>query len=116
MDGMYARRIGAVAEFLLPHLRSGTRLIDCGCGPESITVDLAEAIAPGEVVGIDLRDDALAHARETARNRGISNVQFQRASIYQLPYPAALATRHLHVPSSNICPLLSKHSRRYVAC
>ena len=54
-----ARRTGAAAAFLAPHLRRGMRLIDCGCGPGSITVDLARAVALGEAIGIDLRDDAL---------------------------------------------------------
>jgi ubiquinone/menaquinone biosynthesis C-methylase UbiE len=89
MERMYARRTGAVAEFLLPYLQSGMRLIDCGCGPGSITVDLAEVIAAGEVVGIDLRDEALVRARELARNRKISNVEFRQASVYHLPYPDA---------------------------
>ena len=34
------------AAFLLPHLTPGMRLLDVGCGPGSITIGLAEAIAP----------------------------------------------------------------------
>jgi ubiquinone/menaquinone biosynthesis C-methylase UbiE len=83
---VFARRTGAVAAFLVPHLRVGMRLIDCGCGPGSITVDLAHAVAPGASVGIDLRADALTQGRALARERGIANVTFQAASIYQLPY------------------------------
>jgi hypothetical protein len=30
---VHARRTGAVAAFLAPHLRGGMRLIDCGCVP-----------------------------------------------------------------------------------
>src|SRR6266850_7606710 len=62
-----ARGTGAVAAFLAPHLRGGMRLIDCGCGPGSITVDLAQAVAPGEAIGVDLREDALIHGRTLAR-------------------------------------------------
>ena len=51
---MVRRTAAGAASFLLPHLRSGIRLLDCGCGPGSITIGLAEAVAPGEVVGIDL--------------------------------------------------------------
>ena len=47
---VHARRTGAVAAFLAPHLRGGMRLIDCGCGPSSITVDLAQAVAPGRAM------------------------------------------------------------------
>lgn len=74
------------AEFLLPHLRSGMRMLDCGCGPGSITVGLAELVAPGQVVGIDLRADDLVSARVLASNRGMTNVAFQRADIYRLPF------------------------------
>lgn len=47
-----ARRTGQVAAFLAPHLRRGMRLLDCGCGHGSITGDLAQAVAPGEAIGI----------------------------------------------------------------
>jgi SAM-dependent methyltransferase len=62
------------------------RLIDCGCGPGSITADLAQAVAPGEAIGIDIREGALMHARQLARDRGLSNLTFQVASVYQLPF------------------------------
>ena len=42
------------AGFLLPHLSPSMRLLDCGCGPGSITAGLAEAVAPGQVVGVDI--------------------------------------------------------------
>ena len=29
-------------------------LLDCGCGPGSISIGLAEAVAPGQVVGVDI--------------------------------------------------------------
>ena len=83
---VFARRTGEVAAFLAPHLRAGMRLIDCGCGPGSITADLAHAVAPGEAIGIDLREDALTHGRTLARERGIMNVTFRAASVYELPY------------------------------
>jgi ubiquinone/menaquinone biosynthesis C-methylase UbiE len=86
---VFARRTGVVAAFLLPHLRPGMRLIDCGCGPGSITIDLAQAVIPGEVIGIDLREEALTNGRQLARDRGISNVTFQAANVYQLPFPDA---------------------------
>jgi SAM-dependent methyltransferase len=81
-----ARRTGEAAAFLAPQLRPGMRLIDCGCGPGSITLDLAQAVAQGETIGIDLREDSLRYGRALARERGIANVQFQTASVYQLPY------------------------------
>jgi SAM-dependent methyltransferase len=85
-QAVLARRTGAAAALLAPQLRAGMRLIDCGCGPGSITADLARAVAPGAAIGIDLRKEALLHARTLAREREIANVAFQAASVYQLPY------------------------------
>src|SRR5687768_14970495 len=66
---MTQRSAQEAAGFLLPHLSSGMRLIDCGCGPGSITLGLAEAIAPGEVVGVDVSEGALEAARTLAQER-----------------------------------------------
>jgi ubiquinone/menaquinone biosynthesis C-methylase UbiE len=63
------------------------RLIDCGCGPGSITLDLARIVAPGAVVGIDRRQASLSDARTFARERGVANVAFEVANVYQLPFP-----------------------------
>ena len=81
-----ARRTGAAGGFFAPQLRAGMRLVDCGCGPGSITVDLAQMVAPGQAIGVDLRADALTQGRSLAWERGIANVAFQAASVYQLPY------------------------------
>jgi hypothetical protein len=42
------------AALLVPHLRAGMSLLDCGCGPGALTADLAQLVAPGQVVGIDI--------------------------------------------------------------
>jgi len=82
-----AKRTASVeASFFLPHLHSGMKLLDCGCGPGSITVNLAEVVAPGEVVGIDLEDKQFEIGREYARERGVSNVRFETGNIYELPF------------------------------
>ena len=66
----HARRTAQVnAAFLLPHLKPGMRLLDCGCGPGSITVGLAQAVAPAETVGIDASPDAIEAARAHAADR-----------------------------------------------
>jgi SAM-dependent methyltransferase len=62
-------------------------ILDIGCGPGAITIGLAEAVAPGEVLGIDPDQDAIARAQALAAERGLANAQFQIGSIYDLPIP-----------------------------
>jgi SAM-dependent methyltransferase len=73
--------------FFLPYLRAGMRLLDLGCGPGSITLGLAEKVAPGEVVGVDLQPSQVAQAQELSAARGVKNVRFEVADIYQLSFP-----------------------------
>jgi SAM-dependent methyltransferase len=86
---MTARTAAREAAFFLLHLRPGMRLLDVGCGPGSITLGLAEAVAPGEVVGVDLRPEVVEQARAAAAQRGIANVRFEVGSAYDLPFPDA---------------------------
>ena len=74
------------AAFLLNHLKPGMRLLDLGCGPGSITIGLARYLAPAEVIGIDLVDEALETARRLADDEKVGNVRFEPADVYQLPY------------------------------
>jgi len=75
------------AAFLLPHLRPGMTLLDCGCGYGTITTGLAEVVAPGRVVGLDLDEERIVAARKHAAERGVNNVDFQTANVCQLPFP-----------------------------
>jgi ubiquinone/menaquinone biosynthesis C-methylase UbiE len=75
------------AAFFLPHLQPGMRLIDAGSGPGSITIGLAAAIAPGEAVGVDASDDAVAQARTLAAERGVANARFMPGDVHALPFP-----------------------------
>jgi ubiquinone/menaquinone biosynthesis C-methylase UbiE len=84
-----ARRASDEAGFLVPHLRTGMRLLDVGSGPGSITLDLAEIVTPGEVIGIDIEPSQVERARAAATARGAANVQFQVANAYALPFPDA---------------------------
>jgi SAM-dependent methyltransferase len=83
------RTAGRNAAFLLPHVHPGMRLLDAGCGPGSITIGLARAVAPGEAVGIDASVEAIAAARERAAAEGVTNVRFEVADVCKLPFEDA---------------------------
>jgi len=83
------RRAATQAAFFTPYLSPGMRLLDCGCGPGSITCDLARIVAPGEVVGIDNAPEQVEGAVAYAAQQGVSNVRYQAASVYDLPFPDA---------------------------
>jgi ubiquinone/menaquinone biosynthesis C-methylase UbiE len=81
-----ARTAGSYAAFLLPHIQKGQRLLDIGCGQGTITIGLAEAIASGEVVGIDMEESLINAARDLAKEQGISNVRFEVGNTYELDF------------------------------
>jgi ubiquinone/menaquinone biosynthesis C-methylase UbiE len=82
---MGQRRVETHAGFFVPHLRPGWRLLDAGCGPGTITLGLARAVKPGQVVGIDVEESQCASAHQEAEREGL-NVEFRRASVYELPF------------------------------
>ena len=73
------------AAYLLPRLRAGQRLLDVGCGPGTITLDLASLVAPGDVIGIDASADVVAEARSAAAARA-SDLRFEVGDVYRLAF------------------------------
>lgn len=62
------------------------RLLDVGCGPGTITLGLAEAVAPGSVAAVDLQQNLVNRARVIASKRGVDNATFSVADVYALPF------------------------------
>lgn len=85
--GYMARRTAERnAQFALPHFSSGCSLLDCGCGPGSITLGLAAHVAPGHVTGIDREPTQVELARTNASVAGLNNVSFEVADVRSLPF------------------------------
>lgn len=74
------------AAHLLPHLQPGQRVLDFGCGPGTISVGLAKAIEPGELHGVDLKQEQINLARSVADAGGHSNATFHVGDVTDLPF------------------------------
>ncbi len=74
------------AAYLLPTLQPGQTLLDVGCGPGTLTADLARRVAPGRVVGVDRSERVLEMAREEAATGGVDNVSFEEGDVMSLPF------------------------------
>jgi ubiquinone/menaquinone biosynthesis C-methylase UbiE len=86
VDFMSKRSLKSHGQFFAQYLSPGLSVLDCGCGPGTLTLDIAEAVAPGRVVGVDLASSQTERADANARERGISNVEFRQSSCYSLPF------------------------------
>ncbi len=87
MQYIQSRTAEKEAKFFLPQLRSGMSLLDCGCGPGTITAGLARAVSTCSVVGIDMDEGQIGLAQSDSTSRGITNVRFETDSVFELPYP-----------------------------
>ncbi len=86
-DFFHHRRAASHAAFFLPYVRPGMTLLDCGCGPGTITLDFAALVAPAETIGVDIEINQLQLARTRAADREKSNIHFSVADLYALPFP-----------------------------
>ena len=77
------------AAHLAPRLRAGMRVVDLGCGAGSLTLGIAAAVAPGEVLGVDLQAGVIERARAAAADAGLRNVRFEVGNIDGLELPEA---------------------------
>src|SRR4051794_22945162 len=96
------RTVANSAAYLRPHLRPEQSLLDVGCGPGTITADLADLVR--HVTAVEPVSTALDSARQHAHGR--SNITFETADVHNLPYDdnsfdvvhAHQVLQHVHSP------------------
>jgi len=74
------------AGFLLPELFAGARVLDVGCGPGTISADLARRVAPGIVAGIDIASEVIETAQSLHADQVGENLQFSVDNVYDLSF------------------------------
>lgn len=91
------------SEHLLPKLKSivnenpKIKLLDVGAGSGTISASLAKYMPEGEVTATDISDEILARAKDYADSKGVSNIKFQRANVFELPFPdSTFDVTHAH--------------------
>jgi len=87
LDFFSDRHADTHASFLLPYLRPGMSLMDCGCGPGSITLDFAELVSPGKVVGFDIEPIQIERANSLREARNFENIRFEVGDVTDLQFP-----------------------------
>lgn len=100
------------AGYLLPYLVPGLSVLDVGCGPGTITVDLAARVVPGSVTGVEPTDDALSLARAEAQLHRLSNISFTTSACIS---STSLTTRSMSSTHTRCCstsPIRYGHYRR----
>lgn len=75
------------AAYLLDHLRAGMSVLDVGCGPGTITADLARLVAPGRVVGLEPVPEVVARAGAELSRHGLDNAEAVLGDVYALDFP-----------------------------
>ncbi|KAG9325839.1 hypothetical protein KVV02_006833 [Mortierella alpina] len=81
------RTVQNSAAYLLPHIKPTMSILDVGCGPGSISVDLAKLVPSGRVVGIEYTPEPLTEARAFAAQQGVANAEFLVGDIHSLDFP-----------------------------
>jgi len=74
------------AGYLIGELRPGMELLDIGCGPGTITLDLAGLVAPGRTVGLDREAQIIEGAEQLRSDRQVGNASFQVGDVYGLEF------------------------------
>jgi ubiquinone/menaquinone biosynthesis C-methylase UbiE len=68
---------------LIPYLTNpALKILDVGCGPGTITTDLATRVPEGIVIGIDPSAEVIEKAKNHAEEKGVTNVRFVVGDVF----------------------------------
>lgn len=79
------RTVENSAAYLSDHLTSGRLVLDVGCGPGTLTADLARRVQPGRVVGVDAAEGIVERARADTPG-DLTNLTFEVGDAYNLEF------------------------------
>jgi SAM-dependent methyltransferase len=65
---------------------AGSTVLEAGCGVGAQTVTLAQRSPEARFTSVDVSADSLAQAERAAARAGLTNVAFQQADIFALPF------------------------------
>ncbi|KAJ7608785.1 S-adenosyl-L-methionine-dependent methyltransferase [Roridomyces roridus] len=84
--------------YLLSSLKPDMHILDVGCGPGTITLDLARLVPDGHITGIEPSfKGVLQQAQADAVAQGVSNVTYSVADVLALDFPdASFDVVHAH--------------------
>ncbi len=86
LDFVSRRTLESHGAFFIPYLHPGMRVLDCGCGPGSITFGHRRSGWHGSVVGVDMDESQVRLATANAAAREATNVSFRTGNAYALPF------------------------------
>lgn len=67
---------------------AGSRVLEAGCGVGAQTVTLVRKSPEARIISVDISEESLNKARALINEQGCSNVRFQKADLFALPFRA----------------------------
>ena len=111
-EGAVLASLGCGNPTALAELREGETVLDLGSGGGIDVLLSARRVGPsGKAYGLDMTDEMLTLARENQRKAGITNVEFLKGEIENIPLPDA----SVDVIISNCVINLSADKRKVLA-
>jgi SAM-dependent methyltransferase len=83
-------------------LAPGNRILDVGCGAGWLSRILAERVPEGSVIGMDISDEMIRHARE--KSTGHANLEYIVGQVASIPWEDNFFTHAVSVESAYYWP------------